>query len=261
MSFISGNLHHAKDYISDLINLVQVYQETFPQPGQAVLDEIEAIELAYLVEDLPKMIDSMKLGTDRIRDIMQSLRNYSRTDGFEKNPANIHEGIETTLMILSHRLKANSNRPAIKIIKKYGELPNIECYPGQLNQVFMNLIANAIDALEESNFGKTYKQIESNPNAITISTSVDSSIEKMTNPTVNIRIADNGIGMSKHIKEKLFSPFFTTKAEGKGTGLGLPICHDIVTKKHRGSLECFSSPGMGTEFAIVIPARSIPIQA
>ena len=261
VSFISGNLHHAKQYAGDLINLVKLYQETFPEPGQAVLDEIEAIELEYLVEDLPKMIDSMKLGTDRIRDIMQSLRNYSRTDGINKKSANLHEGIDTTLMILSHRLKANSDRPAIKVIKKYGKLPNIECYPGQLNQVFMNLIANAIDALEESNVGKTYKQIESNPNAITISTSVDKSSGELTNCTVKIRIADNGIGMPKHIKEKLFSPFFTTKAEGKGTGLGLPICHDIVTKKHRGSLECFSSPGMGTEFAIVIPARSIPIQA
>ena len=254
-------MHYAKQYTGDLINLVKLYQETLPEPGQAVLDEIEAIELEYLVEDLPKMIDSMKLGTDRIRDIMQSLRNYSRTDGINKKSANLHEGIDTTLMILSHRLKANSDRPAIKIIKKYGELPNIECYPGQLNQVFMNLIANAIDALEESNVGKTYKQIESNPNAITISTSVDKSSGELTNCTVKIRIADNGIGMPKHIKEKLFSPFFTTKAEGKGTGLGLPICHDIVTKKHRGSLECFSSPGMGTEFAIVIPARSIPIQA
>lgn len=261
VSFISGNLHYAKQYTGDLINLVKLYQETFPDPGQAVLDEIETIELEYLVEDLPKMIDSMKLGTDRIRDIMQSLRNYSRTDGLEKKSANIHEGIEITLMILSHRLKANKDRPAIKIIKNYDELPKIECYPGQLNQVFMNLIANAIDALEESNLGKTYKQIESHPNAITISTSVDNSSENLTNPTVKIGIADNGIGMPKHIKDKLFTPFFTTKAEGKGTGLGLPICHDIVTKKHRGSLECFSSPGMGTEFAIVIPARSIPIQA
>ncbi|MFS8116895.1 MAG: ATP-binding protein [Microcoleus sp.] len=259
VSFISGNLHHAKDYISDLISLVQVYQDNFPDPGQQVLDEIEAIEFEYLVEDLPKMIDSMKLGTDRIRDIMQSLRNYSRTDGIEKKPANIHEGIDTTLMILSHRLKANSHRPTIQVIKNYGELPNIECYPGQLNQVFMNLIANAIDALEESNFGKTYKQIESNPNIITISTSADNNSEKPTNGTVKIRIADNGIGMPKHIKEKLFTPFFTTKDEGKGTGLGLPICHDIITKQHRGSLECVSAPGMGTEFAIAIPARSISI--
>ncbi|MEG4286142.1 AAA family ATPase [Microcoleus sp. A006_D1] len=259
VSFISGNLHHAKDYISDLISLVQVYQDNFPEPGQQVLDEIAAIELEYLVEDLPKMIDSMKLGTDRIRDIMQSLRNYSRTDGIEKKLANIHEGIDTTLMILSHRLKANSDRPTIQVIKNYGELPNIECYPGQLNQVFMNLIANAIDALEEANFGKTYKQIESNPNVITISTSADNSSGKPTNRQVKIRIADNGLGMSKHIKDKLFTPFFTTKAEGKGTGLGLPICHDIITKKHRGSLECFSSPGRGTEFAIGIPARSISI--
>ncbi|MCY7386262.1 MAG: PAS domain S-box protein, partial [Microcoleus sp. CAN_BIN18] len=256
VSFISGNLHHAKDYVSDLISLVQAYQDNFPEPGQQVLDEIEAIELEYLVDDLPKMIDSMKLGTDRIRDIMQSLRNYSRTDGIEKKPANIHEGIDTTLMILSHRLKASSDRPTIKVIKEYGELPDVECYPGQLNQVFMNLIANAIDALEESNFGKTYKQIESNPNVITISTSVANSSEKLENDTVKIRIADNGFGMQKHIKDQLFTPFFTTKAEGKGTGLGLPICHDIVTKKHRGSLECFSAPGGGTEFAIAIPVRS-----
>ncbi|MCW6052093.1 AAA family ATPase [Lyngbya sp. CCAP 1446/10] len=260
VSFISGNLHHAKDYVSDLISLVQVYQDNFPDPGQQVLDEIEAIELEYLVEDLPKMIDSMRLGTDRIRDIMQSLRNYSRSDGIEKKPANIHEGIDTTLMILSHRLKANSHRPTIQVIKNYGELPNIECYPGQLNQVFMNLIANAIDALEESNFGKTYKQIESNPNIITISTSAENSSEKLINRTVKIRIADNGLGMSKDIKRKLFTPFFTTKAEGKGTGLGLPICHDIVTKKHGGSLECVSAPGIGTEFAIALPVHNIPIK-
>ncbi|MGB3266255.1 MAG: ATP-binding protein, partial [Microcoleus sp.] len=242
------------------INLVQVYQDNFPEPGQQILDEIEAIELEYLVEDLPKMIDSMKLGTERISDIMQSLRNYSRTDGIEKKPANIHERIDTTLMILSHRLKASSDRPAIKIVKNYGELPNVECYPGQLNQVFMNLIANAIEALEESNVGKTYKEIESNPNTITISTSVANSGEKLIDPTVKIRIADNGIGMPENIKVKLFSPFFTTKAEGKGTGLGLPICYDIVTKKHGGSLECFSLPGTGTEFAIALPVHSIPIK-
>ncbi|MEG4216803.1 AAA family ATPase [Microcoleus sp. Pol14C6] len=260
VSFISGNLHHAKEYVSDLINLVQVYQDNFPEPGQQVLDEIEAIELEYLVEDLPKMIDSMRLGTDRIGDIMQSLRNYSRTDGIEKKPANLHEGIDTTLMILAHRLKASGDRPAIKIIKNYEELPQIECYPGQLNQVFMNLLANAIDALEESNVGKTYKEIESNPNTITISTSVANSIEKFINPIVKIQIADNGIGMSENIKEKLFTPFFTTKAVGKGTGFGLPICHDIVTKKHGGTLECCSRPGRGTEFAIALPVHSIPIK-
>ena len=260
VSFISGNLHHAKEYVSDLINLVQVYQDNFPEPGPQVLDEIEAIELEYLIEDLPKMIDSMRLGTDRIGDIMQSLRNYSRTDGIEKKPANIHEAIDTTLMILAHRLKASGDRPTIKIIKNYGELPQIECYPGQLNQVFMNLLANAIDALEESNVGKTYKEIESNPNTITISTSVANSIENFIAPTVKIRIADNGIGMSENIKEKLFTPFFTTKAEGKGTGFGLPICHDIVTKKHGGTLECCSLPGRGTEFAIALPVHSIPIK-
>ncbi|MEG4866354.1 MULTISPECIES: ATP-binding sensor histidine kinase [unclassified Microcoleus] len=260
VSFISGNLHHAKEYVSDLINLLQIYQDNFPEPGPQVLDEIEAIELEYLVEDLPKMIDSMRLGTDRIGDIMQSLRNYSRSDGIEKKPANLHEGIDTTLMILAHRLKASGDRPAIKIIKNYGELPQIECYPGQLNQVFMNLLANAIDALEESNVGKTYKEIESNPNTITISTSVANLGEKLIDPTVKIRIADNGIGMPENIKEKLFTPFFTTKVEGKGTGFGLPICQDIVRKKHGGTLECCSWPGRGTEFAIALPVHSIPIK-
>ncbi|MBE9122084.1 AAA family ATPase [Tychonema sp. LEGE 07199] len=260
VSFISGNLHHAKEYVSDLINLLQIYQDNFPEPGPQVLDEIEAIELEYLVEDLPKMIDSMRLGTDRIGDIMQSLRNYSRSDGIEKKPANLHEGIDTTLMILAHRLKASGDRPAIKIIKNYEELPQIECYPGQLNQVFMNLLANAIDALEESNVGKTYKEIENNPNTITISTSIANLGEKLIDSTVKIRIADNGIGMPENIKEKLFTPFFTTKVEGKGTGFGLPICHDIVTKKHGGTLECCSWPGRGTEFAIAIPVHSIPIK-
>ncbi|MEG3974482.1 AAA family ATPase [Microcoleus sp. herbarium8] len=260
VSFISGNLHHAKEYVSDLINLLQIYQDNFPEPGPQVLDEIEAIELEYLVEDLPKMIDSMRLGTDRIGDIMQSLRNYSRSDGIEKKPANLHEGIDTTLMILAHRLKASGDRPAIKIIKNYEELPQIECYPGQLNQVFMNLLANAIDALEESNVGKTYKEIESNPNTITISTSIANFGEKLIDSTVKIRIADNGIGMPENIKEKLFTPFFTTKVEGKGTGFGLPICHDIVTKKHGGTLECCSQPGRGSEFAIALPVHSIPIK-
>jgi signal transduction histidine kinase len=163
-------------------------------------------------------------------------------------------------MILAHRLKASGDRPAIKIIKNYEELPQIECYPGQLNQVFMNLLANAIDAMEESNFGKTYKEIESNPNTITISTSVANLSEKLINSTVKIRIADNGIGMSETIKEKLFTPFFTTKVEGKGTGFGLPICQDIVTKKHGGTLECCSQPGRGTEFVIALPVHSIPIK-
>ncbi|WP_341734383.1 ATP-binding sensor histidine kinase [Microcoleus sp. EPA2] len=253
VGFISGNLHHVQEYIDDLINLLNLYQEKFPEPGQQIEDEIESIELEYLLEDLPKTTASMKLGIDRIRDIMQSLRNYSRTDTAQKRAVDIHEGIETTLMILSHRLKAKQARPAIKIIKYYGELPKLQCYPGQMNQVFMNLIANAIDALDESNVGKTYAQIDKNPNKITISTFGISEKLGQTMDTLVIRIADNGLGMPESVLEKLFTPFFTTKAEGEGTGLGLSICYQIVTEKHGGTLECFSSVGKGTEFVISIP--------
>ncbi|NJL10198.1 MAG: PAS domain S-box protein [Calothrix sp. SM1_7_51] len=154
VGFISGNLTHASEYIEDLRNLIHLYQSEFPKPGSKIESKIEIIDLEYLLSDLPKMISSMKLGIDRIRDIMLSLRNYSRTDNSEKRVVDIHEGIDTTLLILSHKLKASSERPAIKIVKKYGDLPNIECYPGQINQVFMNLISNAIDSLDESSIGK-----------------------------------------------------------------------------------------------------------
>jgi len=253
ISFISGNLHHVQEYIADLIKLVNLYQEKFPEPGSEIEEEIESIELEYLLADLPKTTASMKMGIDRIRDIMQSLRNYSRTDSIEKRAVDIHEGMETTLMILSHRLKAKHNRPAIKIIKHYGELPKLECHPGQINQVFMNLIANAIDALEESNAGKTYAEIEKNPHTIIISTVGVCEKQPESIDTIVIRIADSGLGMPESVIEKLFTPFFTTKAEGKGTGLGLSICHQIVTEKHGGTLECLSSLEGGTEFAICIP--------
>ncbi len=253
IGFISGNLHHIQEYIADLIKLVHLYQETFPEPGAEIEQEIESIELEYLLADLPKTTASMKMGIDRIRDIMQSLRNYSRTDSLEKRAVDIHEGLETTLIILSHRLKASHNRPAIKIIKNYANLPTLKCNPGQINQVFMNLIANAIDALEESNAGKTYAEIEENPNTITISTVGICDQKPEIIDRIAIRIADNGLGIPESVKEKLFTPFFTTKAEGKGTGLGLSICHQIVTERHGGTLECLSSLEGGTEFAICIP--------
>ena len=253
IGFISGNLHHVQEYIADLIHLVNLYQENFPEPGAEIEREIESIDLEYLLADLPKTTASMKMGIDRIRDIMQSLRNYSRSDSLEKRAVDIHEGLETTLMILSHRLKAKHSRPAIKIIKHYGDLPKLSCHPGQINQVFMNLIANAIDALEESNAGKTYAQIEPNPNTITISTVGVSQKQPEIMDTIVIRIADSGLGMPQSVREKLFTPFFTTKAEGQGTGLGLSICHQIVTEKHGGTLECLSSLEGGTEFIISIP--------
>ncbi|AFY59037.1 PAS domain S-box [Rivularia sp. PCC 7116] len=246
VSFISGNLSHAENYTKDLFGLLNLYQQEFPSPGDTIEEEIEAIDLEYLAEDLPKMISSMKLGTDRIKDIMLSLRNYSRTSSDEKKAVNLHEGLDTTLMILSHRLKAKPQRPAIQIVKNYAELPLVECYYGQINQVFMNLISNAVDALDESNQGKTYEEVSQNPNMITITTEKDDS-------WATIIIADNGTGIPLQIKEKLFDAFFTTKVEGKGTGLGLSISYQIITQKHGGTLDCITSPGNGARFIIKIP--------
>lgn len=246
VTFISGNLSYAHQYVQDLIHLLNLYRKQFPNVGSEIKQQIEAIDVEYLVEDLPKMITSMKFGTDRIQEIMQSLRNFSRMDGNAKKTVDIHQGIDTTLMILQHRLKAESHRPTIQVVKQYGNLPLVECYVGQLNQVFMNLLANAIDAMEESNNGKTYAEIESNPNMITITTCAD-------NDYAIIKIADNGPGIPEELRARLFDAFFTTKAEGKGTGLGLAICHQIITDIHGGSLQCFSTLGKGTEFVIQIP--------
>jgi PAS domain S-box-containing protein len=247
VSFISGNLSHTKQNVEDLINLLHLYQKYLPNPPIEITEEIENIDLEYLLEDLPKMISSMKLGTDRIRDIMQSLRNFSRADANEKKAVDIHQGLDTTLIVLSHRLKASPSRPAIQIVKEYGQIPAFECYSGQINQVFMNLLANAIDALEESNSGKTFAELQQNPNIIRIRTEI-------VNPTheLKICIADNGCGMPKEVRQNLFNAFFTTKSEGKGTGLGLSISHQIITEAHGGTLECFSNPGKGTEFVILM---------
>ncbi|MDZ7960200.1 MAG: MHYT domain-containing protein [Aulosira sp. DedQUE10] len=246
VNFISGNLFYANQYIQDLTKLLNLYNQKFPQPGDDIAKEIAAMDLEYLLADLPKIISSMQLGTERIQEIMQSLRNFSRVDGTAKKTADIHEGIEATLMILQHRLQANSNRPEIQVVKQYGTLPQIECYVGQLNQVFMNLLANAIDALEESNNGKNFAEILQHPNMIKITTSAEDGY-------AIVKITDNGSGMPEAVRLQLFDAFFTTKPEGKGTGLGLAISHQIITDTHNGSLQCFSTLDKGTEFIIQIP--------
>ncbi len=248
VSFISGNLSHAEQYVSDLVNHLKLYQKKYgDDEDEEIVEDAETIELEFILDDLPQMLTSMKLGTVRIKEIMQSLRNFSRNDGDQKRTVDITEGINSTILILGHRLKAGPQRPAIKIIKEYDtNLPEIECYPGQLNQVFMNLLANAIDALEESNEGKTYQEIEKNPNTITISTTIESN-------WLQISIKDNGLGMSEETRQNLFTAFFTTKPEGKGTGLGLSISYQIVTENHDGTLDCISQPGNGAEFVIRIP--------
>ncbi|MBD2039536.1 ATP-binding sensor histidine kinase [Microcoleus sp. FACHB-672] len=250
VGFIAGNLDPAQDYIQDLFRLIDLYQKKLPNPDTELADEIEAIDIEYLQEDLPKLIDSMKLGVERIRNISTSLRTFSRADKDYKVPFNIHEGIDSTILILKHRLKANDDRPAIKVVTEYGNLSAVECFPGQLNQVFMNLLANAIDALEDSNQGHSFKEIQASPNCITIRT------EMKDNEWVMINIADNGSGMTEAVKQRIFDHLFTTKAVGQGTGLGLAIARQIVVEKHGGRLEVQSELGQGTEFSIFLPVRS-----
>ncbi|MEH2252815.1 MAG: HAMP domain-containing sensor histidine kinase [Nostoc sp.] len=231
--------------------LINLYRQTFPDPGAEIESAIATIDLEYLQEDLPKLICSLKEGSDRIQAISASLRTFSRADSDRKVPFNIHKGIESTLLILKHRLKANEHHPVIDVVKSYGKIAQLECFPGQINQVFMNLIANAIDALEESNKGHSFQQIEDNPNRITIVTTLSEDRHH-----VLIRIQDNGEGMSENVKQKLFGYLFTTKAVSKGTGLGLSISRQIVEEKHGGQLTVTSELGNGTELAIVIPVLS-----
>ena len=224
INFIYGNITHASQYAKDLLDLLHLYQEKYPNPVPEIALSAEEIEIDYLMEDFPKVLESMKVGADRIRDLVVSLRNFSRLDESQMKRVDIHEGIESTLLILQHKLKANAVRPAIEIIKDYGSFRKVECYAGQLNQVFMNLVANAIDALEEYNSKRSPQEIYASPNRIRISTSVNSD-------TVTIRIADNGMGINQEVIRKLFDPFFTTKPVGKGTGLGLSISYQIIVEK------------------------------
>ncbi|WP_287453687.1 ATP-binding protein [Leptolyngbya sp. UWPOB_LEPTO1] len=253
IGFLSGNIQPALEYTNDLLKLIDLYQEEFPQPGQVIQEEVATIDLDYLREDLPKLIGSMKEGVDRIRDISTSLRTFSRSDSTSCVAFDVHAGIDSTLLILKHRLKANESRPEIEIIKEYGRLPSVECYAGQLNQVFMNLLSNAIDALEEFNQGRSFEEIKANPNRISVKTDLSNDSQ-----FVVISIRDNGIGMTDQVKRKIFDPVFTTKEVGKGTGLGLAISHSIVIDKHGGSLEVNSVLGNGAEFIITVPVRTKP---
>lgn len=247
VNFIHGNLSHATLYTQDLLSLLELYQAEYPQAKPAIHQHIEDIDLEFLIEDMPRLFDSMKVGADRIREIVQSLRTFSRLDEAEVKEVNIHEGLDSTLMILHNRLKARPNHPEIQVIKNYGNLPKVECYAGQLNQVFMNILANAIDALDE----RTTTQPETNDTPyiaqITICTQV------IATNRISIEIADNGPGMKETVRQRLFDPFFTTKPVGKGTGMGMSISYQIVTERHHGALYCTSEPGQGAKFVIEIP--------
>ncbi|WP_265277308.1 AAA family ATPase [Nostoc sp. KVJ3] len=246
LGFIAASLIQAKPTFTDIIEHLKLYQESLPNKSDKIIDHAEEIDLDYSLEDLPKMIDSMSMACDRLKNISTSLRTFSRADQDYKVPFNIHEGIDSTILILKHRLKSNEQRPTIEVVTNYGNLPQIQCFPGQLNQVFMNLLANAIDALDESNTGCTFEEIKANPNCITITTSIENNL-------VKIAIADNGKGMSEQVKSKIFGHLFTTKAVGKGTGLGLAIARQIVEETHGGKLSFNSVLGEGTEFIIEIP--------
>ncbi len=249
INFIHGNIAHASDYVQDLLDLIVVYQQEYPQPSVLVDDKAEEIDVDFLAQDLPKILNSMKVGSSRIRNIVLSLRNFSRLDESEMKPVDIHEGIDNTLMILQHRIKkisSDRNSSEIEIIKEYGKLSEVTCYASQLNQVFMNILSNAIDALEES-------VVNTN---ITAKPQIRICTELVNHNIVRIKIADNGSGMKEAVRQKIFDPFFTTKPIGSGTGLGLSISYQIIVDKHKGHLTCVSELDKGTEFLIEIPRQS-----
>ncbi|NJR21292.1 MAG: PAS domain S-box protein [Richelia sp. CSU_2_1] len=274
VSFIYGNVSHADDYFQDLLKMLLLYQREYPHPTPAIKAEMDDVDLNFLLQDLPKLLNSMKMGAERIRQIVLSLKNFSRLDEAEQKQVDIHEGIESTLLILQHRLKETAGRPKIVLLKEYGNLPRVQCYAGQLNQVFMNIIGNAIDALEDAMETGRWADGEHSPipycpsPTLRICTEVkyaenvsippesgvaDAAIGPPTH--ISIRVADNGPGIPLEVQRRLFDPFFTTKEPGKGTGLGLSISYQIVVEKHGGNLKCHSAPGQGTEFAIEIPVR------
>ncbi|MGM3305281.1 PAS domain S-box protein [Anabaena sp. WFMT] len=246
VNFIHGNISPASEYVQDLLSLVELYQKYFPEVPEEIEEKIENIELEFIKADVIKLLNSMSVGTERIREIVLALRNFSRLDESEIKAVNIHEGIDSTLMILQNRLKSKPNYSEIDVIKNYGDLPLIQCYPGQLNQVFMNILSNAIDALENADLVNKKREI----NIIT---------EQINNYRLAIRIFDNGLGIPAEIIHKLFDPFFTTKEVGKGTGLGLSISYQIIVDRHQGNLSCYSTLGKGTEFVIEIPMTQTPV--
>ena len=249
IGFILGNLIHINQYVDDLKNLVGLYRSEYPTPSNTISDEIEAMELDFLLEDLPKTLGSVRFGAERVRDIALALRNVVRSDDREQQTTDIHELLDSATLILNHRLKGNDSRGSITVTRNYGDIPLIPCYPGPMNQVFMNLIGNAIDALDEGialEAGTVPKSPSQEP-TITLSTRI------VSGDYVQIAIHDNGSGIPDKIKKLLFQSFFTTKPAGKGTGLGLAIAQQIVEERHQGSITFTSSYGAGTTFILTLP--------
>jgi len=255
INFIYGNVMHTSEYSSNLLELIELYQESYPNPTPEIVAQTEDIDLDFIQEDLPKMLQSMQMGVDRVRNIVLSLRNFSRLDEADMKPVDIHSGIESTLLILQHKLKKNGDASGINVIKDYGKLPNVSCYASGLNQVFMNILSNAIDAVElEVGLKEATAKLE-NPLSPIFERKIEIRTEVCDKNLVRISIANNGPGMTEEVRSRVFDPFFTTKAVGKGTGLGLSISYQIVVEKHRGKLMCISTPDQGTEFVIEIPVQ------
>ncbi|MEG4634441.1 PAS domain S-box protein [Microcoleus sp. AR_TQ3_B6] len=248
VSFIHGNLAHLKNYTQDLFHHLELYEHHYPNPVEEIQQEREDNDLDFLAEDLPRILSSMSVGVDRICQIVQSLRNFSRHDDSQMKPVNLHEGIDSTLLILNHRLKGNGEKPPIQIVKEYGNLPPVECFAGPINQVFMNILSNAIDALEEARSKQAGQGMPESPSQVRICTEVVGTF-------VEIKIADNGPGITEEVKERIFDTFFTTKPIGKGTGMGLSISYQIIVERHKGELSCNSELGNGTEFTIRLPLQ------
>lgn len=242
-NFIYGNIQAASNYVQDLLELISLYQKHFPEPVTEINHKINDIDLDFIAEDFPKLLHSMKQGADRISQIVQSLRDFSHLDEANYKRIDIHSGIDNTILLLQHRINQVSHPKKIQIIKEYSQLPTVECYPKKLNQVFMNIISNAIDALEEG-----IEKINIHNPQICI-------ITELVNDKAVIRIADNGIGMDTYVSQRLFDPFFTTKTVGKGTGMGLAISYQIIVENHKGELQCISEYGKGAELIISIPLR------
>lgn len=260
IGFISGNLGYANEYIQQLLELIEFYQNTYTNPTPQITAKTEAIELDFIKSDIFQIMNSIKAGAERLCKIVLLLRNFSRLQESELKLVDLHEGIDSTLLLLQHRLEETSERPAIRVIKQYGNLNRIECYASQLNQVFMNLLSNAIDALDscyKSSLSLCKTEID-NPDFSQI-TEVNQPIIQIITELIDgnsiIRIADNGLGMTEEIRQRLFEPFFTTKPVGSGTGLGLAICYQVVVEKHKGQLLANSEIGKGAEFIIKIPAH------
>ncbi|MEG4613189.1 PAS domain S-box protein [Microcoleus sp. F6_C1] len=249
VSFIYGNLAHLTKYTQDLFQHLELYQHHYPNPVAEIQEQRQRNDLDFLAEDLPKILSSMSVGVERICQIVQSLRNFSRHDDSQMKPVNLHEGIDSTLLILNHRLKGNAEKPPIQIVKQYGNLPPVQCFAGPINQVFMNILSNAIDALDDANSRRNCQEMTDNSSQIRICTEVVGNF-------VKIQIADNGPGITEEVKQRIFDAFFTTKPINKGTGMGLSISYQILVERHKGELYCTSELGKGTEFTIKMPIEN-----